>query len=255
MEWLLLFVAGVIGGILNSVAGGGSFITFPALMFVGVPPIAANATNTFAACAGYLSGAYGFRRDIREDPRGLRRTVVFSTFGGALGAYLLLNTPEQLFLEAIPWLLLFATILFVCGRQIHQWVTLLAVEHKHAGRLGAVLLALLLVAVSAYGGFFNAGLGIIVLSYLSLAGYQNINVMNGLKLLVSSCVALIAIVIFVLDGSIDWPRGIVVMVGTLVGGYLAARVSRKIPQQYVRGFVTLSSIVITVYFFWDIYFR
>ncbi|WP_428774471.1 sulfite exporter TauE/SafE family protein [Vibrio sp.] len=253
MEWLLLFLAGVLGGIINSVAGGGSFITFPSLMFVGVPPIVANATNTFASCAGYLSGAYGFRRDIARDSGHLPSTILFSMLGGGLGAYLLLQTPEALFMEAIPWLLLFATCLFIWGGEINRFIRRRASHHKHASVAAIMSLALLLVLVAAYGGFFNAGLGIIVLSYLSLAGYSDINLMNGVKLLVSSCVSILAIAVFILDGSIDWWRGLAVMAGTLTGGYLAARVSRNVKQKYVRWFVIISSLLMTGYFFFDVY--
>ncbi|KJY88412.1 permease [Vibrio neptunius] len=253
MEWILLFVAGVLGGILNSVAGGGSFITFPSLLFVGVSPVVANATNTFAACAGYVSGAYGFRQDIAKHPKPILFTVILSLVGGALGAYLLLSVSESLFLEAIPWLLLFATVLFLFGSTISEWPRKLI----RTGSLNPVwlniILSVVLVLVSAYGGFFNAGLGVIVLSYLVLSGYKDINQMNGLKLLVSSCVSLTAILVFVVEGSIDWPKGFIVMLGTLSGGYAAARVSRDVPQRYVKGFVAVSSILMTTYFFYDVY--
>lgn len=253
MEWILLFVAGILGGVLNSVAGGGSFITFPALLFVGIPPIAANATNTFAVCAGYISGAYGFRKDIAKHPEVIIFTVIWSLVGGVIGAYLLLNITESLFLEAIPWLLLFATLLFIFGQQISYFATKLAQRASISSHWGTVILALCLVLVSAYGGFFNAGLGVIVLSYLVLAGYKDINQMNGLKLLVSSSVSLVAIAIFVTEGVIDWSRGSVVMAGTLLGGYAAASISRNIKQQHVRSFIALSSISMTIYFFIDVY--
>lgn len=253
MEWILLFGAGVLGGILNSIAGGGSFITFPALMFVGVPPVIANATNTFAACAGYLSGTYGFRQDIAQSVSSLQSMIFFSLLGGAIGAYLLLSVSEQQFLVAIPWLLLFATLLFIFGNRISQWFAKAAKSASLSPIWGVASITLLLVLVSAYGGFFNAGLGVIVLSYLVLAGHNDINQMNGLKLLISSCVSIIAIVIFVVEGAIDWPRGVAVMLGTLSGGYVAARVSRKVEQVYVKGFVALSSIAMTVYFFIDVY--
>ena len=253
MEWILLFVAGVLGGILNSVAGGGSFITFPSLLFVGVPPIVANATNTFAVCAGYVSGAYGFRQDIGKDPKIISFTVILSLIGGALGAYLLLSISESLFLEAIPWLLLVATLLFLFGYKVSEWSGKIAQGACLHPMWSIVALAACLILVSAYGGFFNAGLGVIVLSYLVLAGYKDINQMNGLKLLISSCVSLTAILVFVIDDSIDWSRGGTVMLGTLLGGYIAARVSRNVPQHYIKGFVALSSILMTVYFFCDVY--
>lgn len=253
MEWTLLFLAGFAGGILNSIAGGGSFITFPALMMTGVPPIYANATNTYASCAGYISGTWGFRQDIAQSRRQLFLTILGSLVGGALGAYLLLTVDDSQFLNAIPWLLLFATLLFIFGAKITKLLQRVQGDGvKKAGWVSLVI-ALCLIAVSAYGGFFNAGLGVIVLSYLVIAGFTDINQMNGLKLLISSCVSLIAIVIFVAEGAIDWQRGSVVMLGTLLGGYAAARVSRTIKQSYVKAFVAVFSLSLTGYFFYDVY--
>ncbi|OEY67327.1 sulfite exporter TauE/SafE family protein [Marinobacter sp. X15-166B] len=248
-EWLFLFGAGLLGGVINSVAGGGSFITFPALLVVGVPPISANATNTFASCAGYLSGAYAFRDDLQAHKQELPQLLLISLIGGILGAWLLLQTPEALFREAIPWLLLFATVLFIFGGQINSTLKKLTSTHRHASVAGHLLLALVLLGVCAYGGFFNAGLGIIALSYLALAGHTNINAMNGLKLLISSAVSLIAIALFIYDGVIAWHEGLIVLVGTLVGGYVAAHVSKRLSQRHVRWFVILASCGITVYFF------
>ncbi|WP_415903492.1 sulfite exporter TauE/SafE family protein [Neptuniibacter sp. QD29_5] len=252
-ELFILFVAGFFGGVLNAIAGGGSFITFPALMFVGVPPISANATNTFSACAGYMSGTYALRKDIRQDRKNLIKLILISFIGGIAGAVLLLRTPEEVFLEAVPWLLLFATVLFIFGGQLNSALKNLSGTHKHASVVGGFLLMLLLFGVCLYGGFFNAGLGIITLSYLALAGYTNINTMNGIKLLVSSCVSLIAIVLFIIDGVIDWYSGTIVLIGTLAGGYYAAHYSRQLPQQWVRNFVIFASCGITAYFFYDVY--
>lgn len=253
LEWFILFFAGVLGGILNSVAGGGSFITFPALLFAGVPPITANATNTFASCAGYLSGAYAFRKDIAADKHNLKKIIIPSFIGGLLGALLLLNTPESVFTETIPWLLLFATLLFIFGGKLNKSLVKLGGKHKHANVIGSALLALLLLIICIYGGFFNAGLGIVSLSYLVLARYQDINQMNGIKLLISSCVSLIAIVIFIVNGSIAWSSGFIVLLGTLSGGYFAAKLSRKLSQHHVRMFVIFASLFITAYFFYDTY--
>jgi uncharacterized membrane protein YfcA len=249
----LLFLAGFLGGMLNSIAGGGTFITFPALLLAGVPPVSANATNTFASCSGYLSGAYAFRNELRLHAGELPKFISVGVAGGAAGAWLLLQTPEALFREAIPWLLLLATFLFVFGDKLNKTSRRLATRHRRASYVGKTLLFLLLTGVCIYGGFFNAGLGIVILSYLALAGHTDINTMNGLKLLVSSCVSLIAIALFIHEGVIAWSQGIMVLIGTLVGGYLAARVSRKIPQHFVRGFVVFASVVITAYFFHDTY--
>jgi len=250
-ELLFLFAAGFFGGVLNSIAGGGSFITFPALLFVGVPPISANATNTFASCSGYLSGAYAFRSDLAAHKAELPGFLIISLIGGITGAWLLLQTPETLFRQAIPWLLLFATLLFIFGGRLNNLLKQLGSMHRHASSIGKFLLMLLLLGVSVYGGFFNAGLGIIILSYLALAGYSNINAMNGLKLLVSAAVSLIAIMLFVYHGAIAWYEGTFVLLGTLAGGYVAAHLSRRLPQEYVRAFVIAASVGITSWFFYD----
>jgi uncharacterized membrane protein YfcA len=176
-----------------------------------------------------------------------------SLIGGIVGAWLLLQTPESLFREAIPWLLLFSTALFIFGGKLNSGLKQLASHHRHASSIGRLLLLLMLLVVCIYGGFFNAGLGIIILSYLALAGYSNINTMNGLKLLVSTTVSLIAIVLFVYEGAVVWYEGTIVLLGTLAGGYAAAHISRRLPQKYVRAFVILTGGGITLYFFFDIY--
>ncbi|SER16168.1 hypothetical protein SAMN03080615_04150 [Amphritea atlantica] len=252
-ELLILFTAGFFGGVLNSIAGGGSFITFPALLLAGVPPISANATNTFASCSGYMSGTWAFRKDLMEIKDQLPRFILISLIGGICGAWLLLQTPEASFETAVPWLLLFATLLFIFGGQLNRTLRQLGTRHRHASTAAATLLTLLLFGVCLYGGFFNAGLGIISLSYLALAGYTDINRMNGLKLLISTFVSLIAIAMFIYDGVIAWYEGSVVLTGTVVGGYVAAHLSRKLPQQQVRNFVSVASIGITLYFFYDVY--
>ena len=250
----LLFIAGFFGGMLNSIAGGGTFITFPALLFAGVPPVSANATNTFASCSGYISGAYAFRKELRAHKQELPKYIVISLLGGITGAWLLLQTPESIFREAIPWLLLFATLLFAFGARLNSIFRGYASSHKYASMIGGPLLILMLFAICIYGGFFNAGLGIIVLSYLALSGYTDISAMNGLKLLTSACVSLIAIVLFIKNGAIAWFEGSVVLFGTLPGGYIAAHVSRRISQAYVKNFVVLAGAGMTTYFFYEVYF-
>ncbi|SEL44143.1 hypothetical protein SAMN05216262_11112 [Colwellia chukchiensis] len=248
-DLLLLLFAGLLAGVLNAIAGGGSFITFPALIFVGIPPIMANATNTFASCAGYISGSYALRVELAKHQHQLLPIIVISTLGAILGAWLLLQTPEQVFQAAIPWLLLLATSLFIFGEPINTTLKAISKRHQHASSIGKLLLLLILFAVAGYGGFFNAGLGIIALSYLALAGHKNINAMNGLKLLISTTVSLVAIAVFIYHQLIAWYQGGIVLLGSLVGGYLAAHWSRKLPQQYIRAFVIVVSIATTLYFF------
>ncbi len=179
--------------------------------------------------------------------------ILISFLGGIAGAWLLLQTPEATFREAIPWLLLFATFLLVFGEKLNEITRRLASRHQHASSTGKILLLCMLIGVCIYGGFFNAGLGIIILSYLALAGYTDINAMNGIKLLISSCVSLIAIALFAYDGVIAWRAGFIVFIGALAGGFFPARISRHIPQSCVRGFVILASSVITTCYFYEIY--
>jgi len=250
LDMLLLFVAGILGGIVNAIAGGGSFITFPALLFVGIPPVAANATNTYASFAGYLSGAFAFRSELNQIRSQLPKLLFISLVGGMAGAWLLLQTDESLFQKAIPWLLLLATVLFIFGGSINQYLK----RYKDTHHQSSVwILSLLLLLVCIYGGFFNAGLGIIILSYLVLQGYQDIHLMNGLKLLISSAVSITAIVLFTVSDVIVWTEGSILLLGTLIGGYIAAHTSRKIPQHWVRLSVMFASVIITLYFFQKTY--
>lgn len=147
IEFVLLFIAGLFGGMLNSIAGGGTFITFPALLLVGVPPISANATNTFASCSGYISGAYAFRQELQAHKHELPKLILISLFGGIAGAWLLIHTPETLFRAAIPWLLLFATLLFIFGTRLNASIRQFASHHPHASLIGSPLLFLTLFGV------------------------------------------------------------------------------------------------------------
>ena len=208
IEGVGLFLAGLIGGMVNAIAGGGSFITFPALMAAGVSPIAANATNTFASSGGYLTGAAGFRRELWAHRRQLPSIAVSALVGGGLGAWLLLQTPGNTFSRAIPWLLLLATLLLVWGDPLQAALRRRFERKQSLSALGGVLLALSLLLVCTYGGFFNAGLGIILLGYFTLAGYQDIHLMNGLKLLVSALVSILAIVMFGVGDLIAWREGL-----------------------------------------------
>ena len=249
IEGVGLFLAGLIGGMVNAIAGGGSFITFPALMAAGVSPITANATNTFASSAGYLSGAAGFRRELWAHRRQLPKIAVSALVGGGLGAWLLLQIPENTFSRAIPWLLLLATVLLVWGDPLQAALRHRFEDKQSLSALGSPLLVLLLLLVCTYGGFFNAGLGIILLGYFTLAGNQDIHLMNGLKLLVSALVSILAIVVFGVGDLIAWREGAIVLVGTLIGGCAAASAVRLVSQRLVRRAIIVVAVGMTTYFF------
>jgi uncharacterized protein len=250
---LLLLLAGLVGGALNSLAGGGSFVVFPALLAAGVPPILANASNTYAALPGYVTGAAGFWADIVKHKQRLLSYSIISVIFGYVGAELLLAVSNEAFTLAVPWLMLFAVVLFAFGSGINRWVQERSSGSRRQAAAGAVLLVLLLAGVCAYGGFFNAGLGILLLAFLALAGLTDIHAMNGLKLWISAIVALVAVLRFIVSDSIDWYYGSIALVGVAIGGYVAARLAHLIPTALIRALVIVYGVVLTGYFFWSAY--
>lgn len=253
MTELLLLIAGLFGGAVNTLAGGGSFIVFPALLAAGVPPVIANASNTYAALPGYASGALGLWADIvRYRDRLFAYTLVGLVFG-YVGAELLLRVSNAQFAIAVPWLMLFAVLLFIVGGQINAYVAARAGNGRGMKTAGATILLVLLSGISIYGGFFNAGLGILLLAFLVLAGIKEIHSANGLKLWISTVIALVAVARFALSGSIDWYHGSIALVGVTTGGYVAARLAHRIPAPLIRAAVIVYGVAITGYFFWKAY--
>lgn len=243
LSTLLLIVAAFAAGALNAVAGGGSFLTFPALVFAGVPPVAANATSTVAVCPGALAGAYGYRNELsRLTEVNLPSFIGISLVGGLLGALLLLWTPDATFSAIIPWLLLFATALFAAGPKLAAWIR----KRMHLGPVG-VLVVQFFIAV--YGGYFGGGIGILMLATFGVFGLTDIHAMNGLKTLLSGCLNAIAVVAFVAGGAVYWYEASIMLVACVAGGYLGARIARHIPPPYLRKFVILVGSAMTVYFF------
>lgn len=251
---VLLLVAGLLAGMINTLAGGGSFIVFPALLFAGVPPVLANASNTYAALPGYASGAFGLRRDIVKYRDRLLPYTILSVIGGWIGAELLLRVSNEQFELVVPWLMAFAVVLFAFGARINTLVSRLSGTGRGLRLAGAALLGLLLLAISIYGGFFNAGLGILLMAFLALAGITDIHAMNGLKLWISATGALVAVIRFAIEGSIAWYQGSIALVGVVAGAYLAARIAHRIPTAVIRAAVLIYGVVITVWFFWAAYF-
>ena len=239
----LLLAAAFVAGALNAVAGGGSFLTLPALVFTGVPAVLANATGTVALLPGYLSGALGFRQDMRAPPgMSMRLLAAASLVGGTLGAALLLVTGEAAFRRIVPWLLLAATVLFAAA----PWLMRRAGGGRPVGparSMGGVL------AVAAYGGYFNGGLGILLLALFGLLGQSNLNAMNGLKNLVSALLTAIAVAVYAWGGLVLWPQALTMMVAATAGGYLGARVARRIAPAMLRATIVATGLVMTVLFF------
>jgi uncharacterized membrane protein YfcA len=246
LDFGLIFGAALLAGALNAIAGGGSFISFPALLVAGVPPIIANATNALALWPGTLASVKAYRQEIQGQRRDLILFSGLSLIGGLLGALLLLYTDEQRFTALIPYLLLFATLVFTFSPRVTR------LTHRVVGTSGnkqRILVAVVYVAIAIYGGFFGAGLGILTLAALALLGYTNIHQMNALKTLQASLINGIAVITFVVTGLIAWTPALVMTVGAMIGGYGGAAIARRINASRVRTVVVWLSIGLTIWFF------
>lgn len=243
---LLLAGAAFAAGVLNAIAGGGSFLTFPALVFTGVPPIMANATSALAVSPGYLGSTLGFKAELRDLPvRQLRREMGLSAAGGVTGALLLMLTPGRLFAGIVPWLLLFATVLFAAGPTMARRARAQAVGGHPLARWREPGL----LAVSIYGGYFNGGLGILLMALYTVAGESRLNTVNALKNLNSLVLSWLSVAAFVLAGAIAWQPGLLMMVAATAGGFLGARWSRRLPASWVRWGVIATGLVMSAVFF------
>jgi uncharacterized membrane protein YfcA len=237
----------VLGGGLNAVAGGGSFVLFPALLFTGVPPVPANATNTVALWVGTTASGGAYRSKLTISKRVMVPLVIASIIGGLFGAFLLLRTPQQTFLRVVPWLMLGATLLFTLGKYLTSWFAG-GIEHEASTRaLFAACVFELVVAV--YGGYFGGGLGIMNLAMLAALGMTDIHAMNALKVVLGAIINGVAVITFIVARAIYWPQGIVSTLGAIVGGYFFAHYAMKLPQIWIRGFVILVGFAMSAYFF------
>ncbi len=250
-EAILLFVAAIIAGALNSVAGGGSFFTFPALLFTGVPAIAANATSTVAVWPGSLASATAYRKRLPRSPRILVPLLIASIAGGLTGAGLLLQTPEGLFLRLIPFLFLAATLFFALGKKIFRYPA--SLEEQSCAELPWFLIALVVLlqfVTSVYGGFFGGGMGILMLAFLTLLPLGDIHAMNSVKTLLGTAINGVAIAAFVVARIIYWPQGILMLIGAVLGGYGGAHYAQKLNPAKVRGFVVVVGTAMSAIFLW-----
>jgi uncharacterized membrane protein YfcA len=242
-DLLLLFIAGTITGVMNAVAGGGSFVTFPALLLVGVPAIAANVTTTVATVPGQFASVWAYRHDIRAATEfDIRMLLAISVVGGLIGAVILLETPSAVFAGILPWLMLLATSIFAFGnfapKAILQRVTI---------KTRGVLVAQFFIAV--YGGYFGAGIGFMMLAALTLYGMRDIHAMNGLKLVLALCMTVVSSVAFVLAGKVYWTEALVMCVATLLGGYFGALGAKRVRPDIIKVFIVVLGAALTVYFF------
>lgn len=232
-EALVLVAAAFGAGMLNTVAGGGTFLTFPALVFAGIPPVAANATSAVAVFPGYLAGAFGFRRELaRFDRKRLLRLVLVTVAGGLAS--------NAVFAGIVPGLLLFATLLFLAGDRLGRLAA-------GGGGEGAAAAAGLF-AVSLYGGYFNGGLGIMLLALFSVWGMRDLHGMNGLKNGLSFALSAISVAAFALAGVVAWPEAALMAAASTVGGYAGAPVARALPRPVLRALIGVIGLGVTAAF-------
>jgi uncharacterized membrane protein YfcA len=246
----------MLGGLLNSVAGGGGFIAFPALLFTGVNPINANATNTVALWPGTLAsvGAYWREFQDRENWRLLRPLFVVTFLGSIIGALLLLRTPERTFLRLIPWLLGGATLLFIFGGRMTAFVRARISHHvdQHASKFTLIAGTLIQLALAVYIGYFGAGAGIIMLALLAVMGMENIHTMNAYKSLLATCANGVAVVTFIIFRKVLWMQALIMLTGAMIGGYFGAWYAQKLDPRHVRYVVIAIGCIMTAYFTWKI---
>jgi uncharacterized protein len=258
MDWRLPWVIATafLAGVLNAVAGGGSFLSFPAMLSIGLGPIQANATNTVALWPGQLTSIAGYRDEVREH-RGLAVWMAAAGLvGGSVGAIILLNTPAKTFLNLVPWLLLFAALTFAVSgpvmKQIERrrGVRVVDPESETGRKRNYWPLALATMVVCFYIGYFGAGAGFLIISLLSVFGFQDLNEMNAMKVVSTTMANGMACILFAFSGKVEWRYCLAAMVTCAIGGYLAARLAQRLSPGFLRGLVVAIGLGMAAYFFW-----
>jgi uncharacterized membrane protein YfcA len=242
-SYLLLIITALAAGLINSVAGGGMFLTFPALVFTGVPSIVANATSTTALIPGILASAWAYREDFQKSENfPFLPLLIVSLAGGIVGALLLLFTPQRTFDSVIPWLMLAATLLFTFGARLTPIL-------KRAFHIGPVAVVVIQFFIAIHGGYFGGAIGIVMLATWTAFGLTHIHVMNANRTIMGAAANSVAAVLFIIARKIWWPQTLVMLVATIIGGYIGACVARKVSPRYIRAIVTVVSAGITIVFF------
>lgn len=241
---LLLVSAAFFAGILNAIAGGGSFLTFPALVHIGVTPIMANATSTVILLPGYVGSAGALSSEIQKLERGrLAMLLIVALLGGLLGALLLLITSNKLFQQVVPWLLLWSTIMFTAGPAISRFLL------RRSNDTSRSVLTPGMFLVSILGGYFNGGLGVIILAVLSITGMNDLPLMNSIKNIVSLVLSTIAVITFAIAGIVDWRWALPMMLAAALGGYVGGKLATRLPDRFVRIVVIGTGLIMTTHFF------
>jgi uncharacterized membrane protein YfcA len=253
--WLI--AASFLAGALNAMAGGGSFLSFPALLGVGVLPIQANATNTVALWPGQFTSIAAYWQDLKANVRLVIPVCSAALLGGVVGAIVLLHTGQATFLALVPWLLLLAAGLFAASGPVSEWLRrrtrMRASADQHSAEPSLVPLWFGVVAVCFYIGYFGAGAGFLMMSVLAVFGIQNINQVNALKVIATTTANGIAVITFIVGRQILWKYCLLMMLAAAVGGYLGAHYSRGLNPRFMRTLVVAIGLGMAAYFFWKQY--
>ena len=244
-----MFVAAFFAGVLNSIAGGGTLLTFPILIWLGLDPKVANATSTVALWPGLFGGVFGYRREMDDSSLILMRLGVISVIGGGVGAWLLIATPSPTFARLVPFLILFATILFMMQGPVNRWLHLPAAgkESTKAWWIGAIVFQFF---SAIYGGYFGAGNGILMLAAMGLLGLHDIHRANGIKNFLGVCINSVAVVSFSMVHLVSWPQSLFMAVAALAGGYFGARTAQRVGRVFIRRAIVVIGLVITIAMLW-----
>lgn len=247
LDYLLAALAAIAAGAVNAIAGGGTLITFPILTFLGLNAVPANITNTVALCPGYFGGTLAQWKDLRDQKSRLWMIVPASIVGGVVGGFLLLQTGERLFRELVPYLILLASVLLAIQDPVRAWLVRRMGEGHGEGL--AKLTWLPVGLASIYGGYFGAGLSVIVLSALGLTLEDTLTRLNALKQAVAFTVNVAAAVFFIFSGQVVWPAALVMAVGALLGGVLGGRLAGRIKPSTLRWTVVTIGVIISLVYF------
>ena len=252
--WLCF--ASLLAGLLNAVAGGGSFLSFPALLSFGVAPVQANATNTVALWPGQFTSIAAYRRDLENNRYLVLPLALAAAVGGVVGGWVLLHTGQRTFLHLVPWLLLGAASLFAASTPLSRWIGRrgrgkpMPAEEELVRRISLPPLLCATVAVTLYIGYFGAGAGFLIMSMLALFGLENVNQINALKVVTTTVANGVAVLLFIVEGQVLWQYCLLMMVTGALGGYVGGRTARSLNPRLMRGFVTALGFAMAGYFFW-----
>jgi uncharacterized membrane protein YfcA len=250
-HWLGLAVASFLAGVLNAVAGGGSFLSFPVMMGMpGMLPVQANATNTVALWPGQLTSIAAYWDDMRKNTRLILPMCSAGLLGGTTGALVLLHTPQMTFLHLVPWLLLTAAGIFAISGPVSRWLARRTGRKQGTAHIRIFPLFITVTAVCFYVGYFGAGAGFVLITVLSLFGCEDLHEINALKVATTTLANGVAFFLFVLNGQVVWHYCLLAMAMSAVGGYTSARFARLVPQSFLRGLVVAIGLTMAAWFFW-----